>query len=406
MRKGLVSTIFLLAGMAMTFAIPMNLSKGDYQKLLDKSLLSKGNNARLKAVISKMEKGEEVYIACLGGSVTEGECGGDYHQGYAYQFFDKLKQTYAKKTKGANLHFDGAGLSGTPSTLGLVRYQSDVVDVLGHVPDLLVIEFAVNDSGDFFCQRGFEALIRDALIQNDDTAVIALFSDAKSYKNQQPNMIPIARHYSLPMISIQDAVENSGVAVDENLFFNDYVHPKPAGHEVMADALMNLLAVTKKAAADEKNALPAECLKNPSLSGLKRILGDDENVKISAGAFNKNDSQTQSLKKTNKGNFPQNWYRSSRSKGDSFKMDIECRSLILVYKVQGSWLSEKFGKAEVYVDGKLFATYDGGAKNGWNNCESRLIIDEKEAKKHTVEVKMAQGDEDKGFTIVAMGYVK
>ena len=78
MRKGLVSTIFLLAGMAMTFAIPMNLSKGDYQKLLDKSLLSKGNNARLKAVISKMEKGEEVYIACLGGSVTEGECGGDY----------------------------------------------------------------------------------------------------------------------------------------------------------------------------------------------------------------------------------------------------------------------------------------------------------------------------------------
>ena len=85
-------------------------------------------------------------------------------------------------------------------------------------------------------------------------------------------------------------------------------------------------------------------------------------------------------------------------------MDINCKNLILTYKVQGSWLSEKFGSADVYVDGKKVGTYDGGAANGWNNCETRLIIDEKTAEKHSVEIKMAPGSESKGFTIVCMGY--
>ena len=58
----------------------------------------------------------------------------------------------------------------------------------------------------------------------------------------------------------------------------------------------------------------------------------------------------------------------------------------------------------MYVDGVKVATYDGGAAGGWNNCETRLIIDEEVSANHVVEVKMAEGDEKKGFTIVAMGY--
>ena len=85
-------------------------------------------------------------------------------------------------------------------------------------------------------------------------------------------------------------------------------------------------------------------------------------------------------------------------------MEINCKALILTYKEQGSWLSEKFGKADVYVDGQLKATYDGGKAGGWCNCVPVYIIDEEVAAKHTVEIKMADGEESKGFTIVAMGY--
>lgn len=391
---------------------PFNLSKADYKTVMDKSLITTGNNYRLKNVIKKLEKGEDVYVACLGGSVTEGagpkdENGKELWQlGYAYQFAEKLKAKYPK-ANGENIHLDGAGLSGTPSPLGLVRYDNDVVKELGRNPDILVVEFAVNDDGTNFCERGFEGILRKALLANEETAVIALFSDAKTYKNSQPSKMPIGNFYKVPMISIQDAVENSGVKINEEDFFDDYVHPKAEGHVLMADALMNLFAVVSNAKQDEKINVPENTFNGRSLEALVRITGDDENVKITKGAFTGTDKNCQSIKKTGKSNFPQNWYRPATAKNnESFTMDINCRSLVFVYKEQGGWQKEKFGNAEIYVDGKKVATYNGGKEGGWNNCITQLIIDENTAAMHKVEVKMAPGDEAKGFTIVAMSYVK
>jgi len=371
---------------------------------VEETLVSTGNNYRLKTALEKIKKGEKVTLAALGGSVTEGAGPEKFTDGYAFQFFRALKAAYAPGN-GENVVFDGAGLSGTPSQLGIVRYKQDVVDVLGGNPDILIIEFAVNDAGDDFSARGFEALVRDALSASPETAVIALYS-AATYGNTAAQKKPIANHYQIPQVDILPVVKKgiSSGKVKEKDYYTDNVHPTKDGHQFMSDSLMNLLAVVDKAAKDSPCAIPAESLKNPSFSGMKMILGDDENVKISAGAFNKKDGATQTLKKTNKGDFPQNWYKSASSKGESFKMDITCKNLILTYKVQGSWLSEKFGSADVYVDGKKVGTYDGGAANGWNNCEARLIIDEKSAAKHSVEIKMAPGSESKGFTIVCMGY--
>ena len=371
---------------------------------VEETLVSTGNNYRLKTALEKIKKGEKVTLAALGGSVTEGAGPEKFTDGYAFQFFRALKAAYAPGN-GENVVFDGAGLSGTPSQLGIVRYKQDVVDVLGGNPDILIIEFAVNDAGDDFSARGFEALVRDALSASSETAVIALYS-AATYGNTAAQKKPIANHYQIPQVDILPVVKKgiSSGKVKEKDYYTDNVHPTKDGHQFMSDSLMNLLAVVDKAAKDSPCAIPAESLKNPSFSGMKMILGDDENVKISAGAFNKKDGATQTLKKTNKGDFPQNWYKSASSKGESFKMDITCKNLILTYKVQGSWLSEKFGSADVYVDGKKVGTYDGGAANGWNNCEARLIIDEKSAAKHSVEIKMAPGSESKGFTIVCMGY--
>ena len=371
---------------------------------VEETLVSTGNNYRLKTALEKIKKGEKITLAALGGSVTEGAGPDKFTDGYAFQFFRALKAAYAPGN-GENVIFDGAGLSGTPSQLGIVRYKQDVVDVLGGNPDILIIEFAVNDAGDDFSARGFEALVRDALSASPETAVIALYS-AATYGNTAAQKKPIANYYQIPQVDILPVVKKgiSSGKVKEKDYYTDNVHPTKDGHQFMSDSLMNLLAVVDKAAKDSPCAIPAESLKNPSFSGMKMILGDDENVKISAGAFNKKDGATQTLKKTNKGDFPQNWYKSASSKGESFKMDITCKNLILTYKVQGSWLSEKFGSADVYVDGKKVGTYDGGAANGWNNCEARLIIDEKSAAKHSVEIKMAPGSESKGFTIVCMGY--
>lgn len=381
---------------------PFGIDEDRYAELLDMSFISTGNTYRLKKVIEKLRAGENVYIAALGGSVTEGAGPSNYKDGYAYQFNKKLRAAYTPND-GANVYFDGAGLSGTPSQLGLVRYQSDVVDVLGHTPDLLIIEFAVNDDGSDLSTRAFEALVRNALEANDECAVIALYS-AATYGNTANQKKVVANYYGIPQVNVLALVQRATSANDftKTDYYTDTVHPTKAGHEIQADCLMNLLAKTDAAPAEEAFAIPENWCRPKPLTNFTRILGDDENVKITAGVFGGTDDYTQSIKKTGKGNFPKNWHHAS-GKG-SFVMEINCKALILTYKEQGSWLSEKFGKADVYVDGQLKATYDGGKAGGWCNCVPVYIIDEEVAAKHTVEIKMADGEESKGFTIVAMGY--
>ena len=384
---------------------PLGISDADYQKILEKSIYSPGNNYRLKKVIEKMRNGEKVTYAALGGSVTEGAGAANFKDGYAYQFGKLLREKYTPDG-GKNFYTDVAGLSGTPSPLGLVRYQSDVVDVLGQNPDILIIEFSVNDGGECTGTRAFEALIRNALEANPETCVIALYSDAKTYKNVLWAMIPVASFYRIPQVSIQDAIESSGVKVDENKFFDDYVHPKKEGHTIMAECLMYLFEKADAAQLNDAYEIPAETYKNKPLTNFTRILGDDENVKITKGGFGSVDANCQSIKKTGKSDFPFNWHHGAEDGNEPFVMKINCKELLFVYKEQGSWLSEKFGKAQIFVDGQLKMSCDGGKAGGWNNCVISQLIDEETASEHTVEIKMADGETAKGFTIVAMGYSK
>ena len=387
---------------------PFKMQDADYAKMVETSLISVGNNYRLKNAIEKIKKGEKVWIAALGGSVTEGAGPAKFTDGYAYQFFRDLKKTYAPGD-GKNVNFNNAGLSGTPSLLGLVRYQSDVVEVCGQNPDILIVEFAVNDGGEATFQKSFEGIVRDALKASPNTAVIALYA-AATYGNTAAQKKPISDLYQIPQINMLGIVKD-GIAkghFSEKEYYTDNVHPTIQGHTLMSDCLMNLVATVDKAKIDEKIEVPTKSFARMGLSGLKRIYDDDKNVKISKGSFTDVDKQCQSVKKTNASNFPKNWNKKMNLKAtnEPFKMDIKCKSLVFVYKVQGSWMSDKFGKAKIFVDGKEVATYDGGKAGGWNNCEAVLLINQNESKNHTVEVKMAEGSEKLGFTIVAMGYVE
>ena len=356
----------------------MGLSQSDYNAIIADSIVSVGNNYRLKSALEKLKKGEKVTYAALGGSVTEGAGPKDFHDGYAYQFYRALKAKYSAKDE--NFIFDNAGLSGTGSSLGVIRYKKDVVDVLGQTPDILIVEFAVNDGGEDFSQRAFEAIVRDALSANPETAVIALYS-AATYPTTAAQKRPISNHYQIPHLDIMSAIKSylDVGKLKKESYYDDYVHPTYEGHELMCNCLLSLVDQVEKADKDAPAAIPETFkMEKSDFSGMKMISGDDENVKITAGAFSGVDANCQTIKKTNESNFPQNWYKASDANGDNFKMDITCKNLILTYKVQGNWLQEKFGVAEVYVDGKKIEDanggWNGGKEGGWNNCEPRLIM--------------------------------
>ena len=54
---------------------PVEFGSAQYNSMISKSLLNIGNNRRLKAAIDKARKGEDVTIAYIGGSITQGAGG-------------------------------------------------------------------------------------------------------------------------------------------------------------------------------------------------------------------------------------------------------------------------------------------------------------------------------------------
>ncbi|MCQ2560403.1 MAG: SGNH/GDSL hydrolase family protein, partial [Clostridia bacterium] len=237
------------------------MNKEKYNQNIENAIYSLGNNFRTKKLIEKLMAGEKVFVAAMGGSVTEGagplnpDGSEKWTRGYAFQFVEKLKEKYPR----AEVVFDGTGLSGTPSALGVIRYEKDVIRELGESPDLLILEFSVNDGGECTGTRGFERIIRNVLEAKEDGLVIPLYAHA-TYENTQGLMIPVADFYKLPQVSIRNALEKPDCGVDlskNGEFFADYVHPTEAGHEFMADCLMAFLEKSALAALDEKAEIPA-----------------------------------------------------------------------------------------------------------------------------------------------------
>lgn len=378
----------------------ISLSEKERSELYKESLVSRGNNYRLKKVLEKIAAGEEVRVAAIGGSITEGEGAGDFKNGYAYQFFRGLKRY--SQDGGSNLYFNGAGLRGTPSVLGMIRYERDVIKVSTKAPDLLIVEFAVNDGKGKNYERAFEAIVRNALSANSYTAVIAVYS-AYDKGNVQQQMKEIADYYQIPQVSIMDAV-NLAVSkgyFTKSQFYYDYIHPADSGHKFMADCLLNLCWKTYCSNYDERYTLPAKCLIENDKNFIKMKMLSNDDPRIVKGDFTQTDYKCQKLFKTNDIAFKGNWYCPSVSEGKSFKVTLNCSSFIIVYKCQSAKETEKFGMASVYVDGALWGTIDGQPAGSWNNALFKVLIDEETVENHTVEIKPEKG---KGFTILMTGY--
>ena len=375
-----------------------------YADVVSRSLTYAGNNFRLKKVIEKLRAGEKISVAILGGSITEGAGAGTNDKGYAFQFVQALGDTYAAKGM-EQLNYVIPGLSGTPSVLGLMRYQQDVVKPLGEVPDLLIIEFAVNDWQEATNGRAYESMVYEALSAKEDCAVIALCSVAKTGWNAQDTYLPIVKHYQIPLVSLKDAVFVSGTKtrIAASQYFMDDYHPKFYGHQLMKDCLMNLLAQADAAEEDEAVAIPGNAVKGRDFAGLVQVDSKNQGKGLKVGSFGETDEKVVQMFFTKAAAFPNNFHHAAGAKNDPLKLTVSCSKILINYKTAND---KNFGKAEIYVDGALVATADGYSSGGWNNCNVLLVLDEAQAAKHVLEVKMAQDDAEKAFTIFSISYAE
>ena len=380
-----------------------------YADMVSRSLTYEGNTYRLRKFIDKLRAGENVTVAMLGGSVTEGAGAGTNDKGYAYQFLQAIAETYGNGTLGkadeGQIRYVVAGLSGTPSVLGLMRYEQDVLEPLGGAPDLLVIEFAVNDWQEATEGRAYESMVYEALTAREDCAVIALCSVAKTGWNTQNVHLPIAKHYQIPLVSLKDAVfiTEKKMRIDANTYFMDDYHPKFYGHKLMKDCLMNLFEKADDAVVDATAEIPENAIKGRDFTGMIQVDSAKKEKGLKVGSFGDKDEKVVTTFFTKSAAFPNNFYHKAGSRNEPFTLTVKCKKILINFKTTSD---KDFGKADFYVDGKLVATADGHSDGGWNNCNVLMVLDEAEAAKHVLEVKMAAENEDKAFTIFSISYVQ
>lgn len=394
---------------------PVDFKSEAYAEIIKKGVVSKGNNARIKRAIEKARRGEDVTVAFIGGSITQGAGAIPINTNcYARKTFEGFCDICGRGYE-ENVHYVKAGVGGTPSELGMLRYEADVLDGGKITPDLVVVEFAVNDAGDETNGRCYDSLVRKIYEGPGKPAVILLFAVFQDDFNLEERLSPVGRAYDIPMVSTKASVTeqfykkpSEGRVVSKNQYFYDCFHPTNTGHRIMADGLIELMKQADEAEADKEIE---------TLAGVKAPIGgefetvilvdrknDPVGVTIDCGSFTGTDTEIQSVERNmdlgQTPEFPNNWFFDG--KGDKpFVLDVECKSLLIVYKDSAS---PSVGIAQVYDNGELKLTIDPHVV-GWTHCNPFIVFEGDEKKKHHVEVKMQAGSEDKNFTILGFGVV-
>ncbi|NLO72934.1 MAG: SGNH/GDSL hydrolase family protein [candidate division WS1 bacterium] len=222
--------------------------------------------------LAKLQAGGPVTVAYIGGSVTAME-------GWRTQTFEWLQKTYPQ----AQLTHINAAIGGTGSDLGVFRYERDV---LRHQPDLVFVEFAINDGGQppHSILRQMEGIVRQTWRASPHTDLCYVYVyRAGLEKDLAHSMCPIpascdemiANHYGIPSINVAlrtvqlwqagklQYVPEKGPDGEELppppgmiLWSKDHIHPLPAGHQVYTDLIAQALTFWAQSATPKPHPLP------------------------------------------------------------------------------------------------------------------------------------------------------
>jgi hypothetical protein len=209
-------------------------------------------------------RGAEVRIAFLGGSITAQE-------GWRPKTLAYFQKTYPD----AKVSQINAAIGGTGSDLGVFRLKHDVLDF--H-PDLLFVEFAVNDGGQephkiFQCMEG---IVRQTWKTYPDCDICFVYTLVQQmaptlqegkFPRAASAMEKIADHYAIPSIHMGLKVAElakedelilkaplpktdaeKAAAGDKIIFSGDGVHPYPeTGHELYLQSILRSLPAIEAA---------------------------------------------------------------------------------------------------------------------------------------------------------------
>ena len=223
----------------------------------------------LPAFFAKIREKQDVTVVFLGGSITN-------HRGYRVQITEWMERNYPE----IKIHAVNVGIGGTGSDLGVFRTDEDV---LLHDPDLVFVEFAVNDSktDSLLICNSMEGIVRKIKQQDPATDIcflytlnIGMLDDLKAGKTYRSVrfMENVAGHYGIPSVNfaydVMDLLNKDQLVFkgekDKSypgkvVFTNDGTHPTfDGGHVIYTRTLAAALTeLGKQQAGSAAFRMPA-----------------------------------------------------------------------------------------------------------------------------------------------------
>ena len=354
------------------------------QEIADNSVYSKGNLLRLIKVFKKANRGESVTISYLGGSITNGSSA-DPKETNCFPF--QTTQWWKKTFPDAKINYVNAGIGATDSYLGVHRVAQDV---LLKNPDLVVVEFSVNDYRSHN-QESYESLLRRILKYKTKPAVVVLCLTQFSQEGQCIDYSRyhkiIADHYNVPVISYGDVVgprlENGTLQWNQIGSSNDFTHPNNAGHKIISRCLNcfyeKVLEDIKSHGDGDTNidVMPKDTLTESRYENGKILdhrSGSKDGIFISGSNVYKVTVEN--------AQFPYGWQTDT---GADITFTIENAANIGLIYYGG--MEKSYGIFDVYLDDRYIHTIDTYFYGSWgSHADYKLLLTNGTTGHHTVRI--------------------
>lgn len=344
---------------------------------------------RLKNLMKRAANGESLVIGFLGGSITQGSLSSTPKTCYAYLVYEWWKKSFPN----AAFSFVNGGIGGTTSHYGGARAWKDV---LCYRPDIVTVDFSVNDDANEFFEETYEGTLRRLLAAPSAPAVVVLnnvFYDTG--KNAQNYHNRIADHYGIPHVSIKDTVYpdvESGKIVRADIT-PDNLHPNDKGHRLVADEICKLLDSIKAEMEEETIAgeniegkstkteasvsLPAPLTENAYEHS--RLIQIQDNEAILDGFL------VDPIEKKGMLDIFKNGWTAAHT-NDKISFEIECSCLAVQYRKS---VQQPVPKAKAVIDGDEAhaVILDGNFTEDWGDClYLEPLLHHAEKKVHRIEI--------------------
>ena len=342
---------------------------------------------RIKSVIRRAQNGEELTIAFLGGSITQGSLATEHEYTYAYRVYKWWCDTFPQ----AKFNYVNGGIGGTDSYYGVSRA---VTDVLMYQPDFVVVDFSVNDVDNMYCEETFEGVLRKLLCWSSRPAVLILnnvFYDTGVSTQDIHNRL--ADHYGVPHVSVHDTIYRRMKAGEYNRIdiTPDGLHPNDKGHGLVAGEITKLLEEIKDDLGENdiqdesvcSCVLPTPVTAN-AYEGARRLTIREVSPKLLGFRADTNE------KMGHLDHFKNGW--TGVHAGDRITFELEGSCIGIQYR---KTISRPAVRAQAVLDGDAEhpVLLDGNFDEDWGDClYIEPVLHHGEKKKHTLEITVLDDD--------------